>query len=92
MEALLSQDQLDYYEVLACSPNASFEIIQQHYRALARQYHPDRTKTQDTSSKKHGQNLSYIYRYLMFFPLTNRILSDSRSVSSLIPSTSPFHV
>jgi hypothetical protein len=38
----------DYYELLQLSPNADFRTIEQVFRSLARQYHPDNPTTGDS--------------------------------------------
>ena len=35
----------DYYEVLQITPVATFDQVHKAYRALAMQYHPDRTRS-----------------------------------------------
>lgn len=44
-------DKRDYYEVLGLSKGASKEEIKKSYRKLAKEYHPDRNKSEGAESK-----------------------------------------
>jgi curved DNA-binding protein len=52
----------DFYEVLGVQRNASAEEIQQAYRKLARQYHPDLNK--DPSAEERFKDISEAYSVL----------------------------
>jgi curved DNA-binding protein CbpA len=41
----MSEDFVDFYELLQISPNAELETIQRIYKMLATRYHPDNTET-----------------------------------------------
>lgn len=42
------EEDMDYYEIMEVSPNASFETIDRVFRYLAQHYHPDSHETNDT--------------------------------------------
>ena len=42
----------DYYKVLRIAPNASINEIENAYRRLAFQYHPDRNQSHPTANRK----------------------------------------
>lgn len=43
----MSDEDLDFYEILEISPNASQDTIDRMFRFLAQRYHPDRSGTDD---------------------------------------------
>jgi curved DNA-binding protein len=45
----MSDEFVDYYELLQISPNAEFETVQRVYRMLASRYHPDNPNTGEVS-------------------------------------------
>ena len=49
----------DYYEVLQITAAATFDQVHQAYRALAKQYHPDRNPTPGTASMMAAINEAY---------------------------------
>uniref|UniRef100_A0A7S0BEX3 J domain-containing protein n=1 Tax=Rhodosorus marinus TaxID=101924 RepID=A0A7S0BEX3_9RHOD len=44
--------QTKYYEVLEVEPEASMEAVKKSYRALAKEYHPDRRPNDPDAMKK----------------------------------------
>jgi DnaJ-class molecular chaperone len=53
---------MDPYKVLGIPKNASFAEIRQHYISLARKYHPDKNK--DEQSIRKFQDIEYAYRLI----------------------------
>ena len=49
----------DFYEVLQVSPQASQEVIQAAYRALARAYHPDVNSAPGTAERMRRLNVAF---------------------------------
>lgn len=52
-------DAPTYYDVLEVSPRASQEAITGAYRALARKYHPDRSKGKHAEERMRAINAAY---------------------------------
>ncbi len=48
-----------YYETLQVSPDAEPEVIAAAYKALARKYHPDRSRAPDAISRMARVNIAY---------------------------------
>ena len=48
-----------YYEILQVSPGAEPEVIAAAYKALARKYHPDRSKAADAIGRMAKVNIAY---------------------------------
>jgi curved DNA-binding protein CbpA len=51
--------RVDYYEVLGITALATFDEVHKAYRALARQYHPDRNPTPGAGSAMVAVNEAY---------------------------------
>lgn len=52
-------ESAEYYEVLQVSPNAEPEVIAAAYKALARKYHPDRSRDPTATLKMAKVNRAY---------------------------------
>jgi len=52
-------DLASYYETLQVSPSAEPEVLAAAYKALARKYHPDRSKAPDAIAKMARVNVAY---------------------------------
>ena len=52
-------DLASYYETLQVSPSAEPEVIAAAYKALARKYHPDRSKAPDAIARMARVNIAY---------------------------------
>jgi len=52
-------DLASYYETLQVSPSAEPEVLAAAYKALARKYHPDRSKAPDARARMARVNLAY---------------------------------
>lgn len=52
-------DNVDYYAVLGVAPNANLETITSAFRRLAHQYHPDRNRSVDATSRMQEINEAY---------------------------------
>uniref|UniRef100_A0A7S0BF04 J domain-containing protein n=1 Tax=Rhodosorus marinus TaxID=101924 RepID=A0A7S0BF04_9RHOD len=55
--------QTKYYEVLEVEPEASMEAVKKSYRALAKEYHPDR-RPNDPDAMKKFQAIADAYEVL----------------------------
>lgn len=49
----------DAYATLGLPPGAALSIVRTQYRRLAKQYHPDKSKSADTIKKFHGISRAY---------------------------------
>ena len=52
-------ESAEYYEVLQVSPNAGPEVIAAAYKALARKYHPDKSRDSTATLKMAKVNRAY---------------------------------
>ncbi|NOX14892.1 MAG: J domain-containing protein [Epsilonproteobacteria bacterium] len=73
----------DYYKVLDCSVNDSFEVIRQRYLFLAKQYHPDKlnlqSKSLTTEYSKKFQEIQYAYQMIK-----SHYLYEKKSIKRLV--------
>ena len=54
----------NYYEILEVSPNASQEVIEKAYRALAKKYHPDISTSNKAFSESRFKEIAEAYNIL----------------------------
>ena len=54
----------NYYEILEVSPNASQEVIEKAYRALAKKYHPDISTSNKALSESKFKEIAEAYNIL----------------------------
>ncbi len=58
----------EYYKILNCSMNDSFDVVREKYLSLAKQYHPDRLNLQSRSLvaqyTKKFQEIQYAYKMI----------------------------
>ena len=56
---------INYYEVLEVSENASKEVIEKAYKALAKKYHPDLNKDNPKEAESKMKQLNEAYEELI---------------------------
>ena len=54
----------DYYKILQVAPDASTEVIQMAYKALAKKYHPDLNPGQEEAAQEKMKNVNEAYEIL----------------------------
>lgn len=54
----------DYYKILQVAPDASTEVIQMAYKALAKKYHPDLNPGQEESAQEKMKDVNEAYEIL----------------------------
>ena len=54
----------DYYKILQVAPDASPEVIQMAYKALAKKYHPDLNPGQEEAAQKKMKDVNEAYEIL----------------------------
>ncbi len=57
-------EQLNYYEILEITENASVEVIKAAYRALAKKYHPDTYSGSEFDREKNMSQINEAYNTL----------------------------
>ena len=64
----------DYYKILQVAPDASTEVIQMAYKALAKKYHPDLNPGQEEAAQEKMKDVNEAYE----------ILSDSMTKFTIV--------
>lgn len=54
----------DYYKILQVAPDASTEVIQMAYKALAKKYHPDLNPGQEEAAQEKMKDVNEAYEIL----------------------------
>lgn len=54
----------DYYKILQVAPDASPEVIQMAYKALAKKYHPDLNPGQEEAAQEKMKDVNEAYETL----------------------------
>ena len=54
----------DYYKILQVAPDASPEVIQMAYKALAKKYHPDLNPGQEEAAQEKMKDVNEAYEIL----------------------------
>ncbi|UJR38412.1 hypothetical protein I4U23_031080 [Adineta vaga] len=52
------------YEILGVSPDCSSELLRQEYHRLLLEYHPDKRKTNDSSTQNRFEQIQNAYKIL----------------------------
>ena len=58
----------DYYKILQVAPDASTEVIQMAYKALAKKYHPDLNPGQEEAAQEKMKDVNEAYEISLIFP------------------------
>lgn len=53
----------DYYKILQVAPDASPEVIQMAYKALAKKYHPDLNPGQEDAAQEKMKDVNEAWAY-----------------------------